>query len=483
MSISSALHNAYSGLTATSKTAETISNNVSNALTEGYSRQIANVTASVTAGSGTGVRTDGISRSEDIFVTTARRSAESELAGTGTRSDATAKLAALLGEPGDSNALASRISAFENSLRSAQASPDSVALQNQVVASANLLTKSFNALTTESTRVRVDADANIARQVSVVNSSLKQIEGLNAQIRMLSMSGRSVTALEDKRQMLIDTVNTIIPIRQSNTGNGEIAVYSKGGAVMLHGTAREIGFDPSPMMTQTMTIASGGLSGLTLEGQPVAADGALGGGSLEANFDVRDKIAPTFQTQIDGLALDLVNRFQNPAVDPTLAVGDPGLFTDAGAAFTVGDEIGLSGRLQLNSAVDPANGGAAWRIRDGINAVAPGFVGDDAQLRRLNSAMSDIQAPPTGLGTTASLSSQGFASELTSVWSANRSDAESQTASAQGGYEIFRTEELSATGVDTDREMQHLMAVEQAFAANAKVISIMDELMNRLLEM
>lgn len=483
MSISSALHNAYSGLTSTSRTAEAISNNVSNALTKGYSRQVVNVTASVTAGIGSGVRATSISRSEDIFVTTARRSAEAELAGAETQSSATAKLAALLGEPGDGHALATRISVFENNLRAAQASPDSAALQNQIVASATQLAKSFNTLITNSTRVRVDADANISRQVSVVNDSLKQIEGLNGQIRTLSMSGRSVSSLEDRRQMLIDEINTIIPIRQSNTGTGEIAVYSKGGAVLLHGTAREIGFDPSPMMTQTMTIGSGGLSGLTLNGQPIAGDGPLGGGSLEANLDVRDKIVPTFQSQIDGLALDLVNRFQNPAIDPTLAVGDAGLFTDAGTAFNVGDEVGLAGRLGLNVAVDPANGGAAWRIRDGINATTPGFAGDDTQLRRLNAAISSLQSAPIALGTTASLSSHGFAAEVTSIWSANRSAAESQTATAQGGYEIFRTEELSATGVDTDLEMQHLMAVEQAFAANAKVISIVDQLMNRLLEM
>ena len=38
-----------------------------------------------------------------------------------------------------------------------------------------------------------------------------------------------------------------------------------------------------------------------------------------------------------------------------------------------------------------------------------------------------------------------------------------------------------ADGVDTDAEMQKLMMIEQAYAANARVISAADELMQLLL--
>ena len=40
------------------------------------------------------------------------------------------------------------------------------------------------------------------------------------------------------------------------------------------------------------------------------------------------------------------------------------MFTDAGAAFLGGNEIGLSERLTLNAAVDPRQGGALWRLRE-----------------------------------------------------------------------------------------------------------------------
>lgn len=485
MSISSALSNAYSGLTATSRAAEAVSNNVSNALTEGYSRQIVDPKAVTLAGNGAGVRLDGVVRAEDVVLTSARRRAEATMANASNISDGLGRLTGLLGEPGDETALASRVSAFENSLASAQSAPDSVALQQSVLIAAKSLAGSFNRISLETTRIRVDADAQISREVAVVNSSLKQIEGLNAEIRMFAQSGRSVAALEDQRQMLVDKVNSIIPIRQSKVDAGEIAIFTTGGEILLNGSAREIGFTPTAMMTPDMTLASGALSGLTVNGIPVAIGvdgGTLEGGSLAAHFQIRDTLAPELNQQVDALARDLVERFQDPTVDPTLAVGAAGLFTDDGAAFAVVDEVGLAGRLSVNGLVDPAVGGELWRIRDGIGAVTPGYSGDPTHLVRLSDALTALRPVTPNMGLSAPMSNVGFAEEITSFWASESTTQQDDVAFKVGRFEALRGEELNATGVDTDSELQNLLVIEQAYAANARVISVIDNLMNRLLE-
>ncbi|MEZ5917889.1 MAG: flagellar basal body rod C-terminal domain-containing protein [Parvularculaceae bacterium] len=43
--------------------------------------------------------------------------------------------------------------------------------------------------------------------------------------------------------------------------------------------------------------------------------------------------------------------------------------------------------------------------------------------------------------------------------------------------------ELSRTGVDTDRELQNLLLIEQAYAANARVIEVASQMIQRLLEL
>jgi len=41
---------------------------------------------------------------------------------------------------------------------------------------------------------------------------------------------------------------------------------------------------------------------------------------------------------------------------------------------------------------------------------------------------------------------------------------------------------LSETGVDIDSQMQDLLAIEQAYAANARVIEIANQMMQKLME-
>jgi len=45
----------------------------------------------------------------------------------------------------------------------------------------------------------------------------------------------------------------------------------------------------------------------------------------------------------------------------------------------------------------------------------------------------------------------------------------------------LKTAEL-ANGVDSDQELQNLLRIEQAYAANARVISAVDTMLQRLLE-
>jgi len=486
VSITSAFANASSGLSAMSRSAEVISNNVSNALTEGYSRQEVAYSATVIAGRGGGVSVGGVSRGVDVFLTTARQRAGAEMANSASVANTMGRLAASLGLPDSEGSLAARVVSFETSVRTAIVSPESPALQNDILVSAKSLTGSLNRISTETTRLRVEADASIARQVATVNSSLEKIESLNAEIRVFVMSGRSVAGLEDQRQALVDTVNAIIPIRQSNTNDGEIALFSTGGEILLNGSARKIEFTPTGMMTPSMSLSSGALSGISISGISIPigqGGGALRGGSLAANFNARDIILPKFHMQLDALARDLIERLQNPAVDPTLVVGDAGMFTDAGAAFNVVNEVGLASRISVNSIVDPENGGALWKIRDGLGAVSPSPPGNNQLLIRLSSALNENRLPTANLDLTSENNASGFIQDITSYWVSAAENKQAEAAFNTSKHNTIYVKELDAIGVDTDQEMQKLMLVEQAYAANARVLSVIDGLMKTLLEM
>lgn len=485
MSITSALSNAFTGLSAASRTAEVISNNVANSMTEGYSRKTADLAARTVGGAGAGVRVAGMQRAADPQATADRRKFDAEVGEADVLSSARSQLAAAWGTPGTVTSLPSRASGLEIALRDLADTPESTSLQSRAASAGRDLTRSIQSISTETARVRVDADASITRQVNIVNSSLRQIEQLNREIQVRSASGGDFTALEDQRQQLVDQVSSLIPIKTYPRGGDQVAIYAKGGGALLDGKAFELGFEPTGVITQDMTIASGALSGITLNGVDVEighGGGLLDGGALAANFEVRDIIAPAEGARIDAYAMDLAMRFQDPTVDTTLAVGDPGLFTIGGMAADPSDPEGAAALFALNAAADPAQGGNAWRLRDGMNAATEGAAGNDVILRNLLSAFNDPRAPSADAGVGGLYGSADLAAELTSMAASGATQAQSALGARETQLELAATTEAAAMGVDTDQELAHLLLVEQAYAANARVLQTVDTLLKRLME-
>lgn len=486
MSISAALANAYTGLSANSRAAEIVSANVSNALTEGYGRRTLATSAQVVDGVGRGVQVDGITRASDPRATADRRVADADSAQADVLASASARIATRVGEPGEPGALATRFAEFESALIALGNSPESDVLQADMLVKARSVTEAINQISTENSRIRMDADSAIATQVAKVNSNLQEIQSLNREIQLRTSAGGDSAGLEDQRQRLVDEVNSMIPIRSARRDDGAIALYARGGAVLLDGqSASTLSFTATGIITPDMTLGSGALSGLSYNGNPIAigqGSGLVEGGTLSAAFAIRDVTAPAVDAQLDAVAEDLIGRFQNTAVDTTLGPTDAGLFTDAGAALGGTYTVGLAGRLQVNAAVDPDQGGSLWRLRDGINAVAPGPVGNDTILRNMADAFSALQTAPAASGVATAQGAAGLAASVSAFLQAQADSDEDRATFAAGQAQVFGDAELSIMGVDTDREMQRLILIEQAYAANARVVEVADSLIRRLLE-
>jgi flagellar hook-associated protein 1 FlgK len=289
----------------------------------------------------------------------------------------------------------------------------------------------------------------------------------------------------DQRQQLIDKIAEIVPLRQIDRETGRIALISTGGAVLLDGRPALFGFTPVGKITPDMTLESGALSGLTMNGKPVTfgeGSGKLDGGAMAANFRLRDIEAPLQQKRLDAAARDLIARFADPSVDTTLPAGAPGLFTDAGAAFTAATETGLAGRLAVNAAADPAKGGALWRLRDGLGATAEGPPGEAALLTGLRGRLNAYISPASGGFEPGARSFSGLASDVLSYVSRARNGAEAEQSYAAARHDSLRADELAA-GVDTDQQLQSLLLIERAYGANAQVIKTVDSMIKLWLGM
>ncbi|HMO70203.1 MAG TPA: flagellar hook-associated protein FlgK, partial [Paracoccaceae bacterium] len=386
MTISATLSNALSGLNVAARGAETVSQNVANALTPGYGRREIEVSARVVGTAGQGAQVTGIRRLADMVAIGDRRLAEALLADRSLRATALKRIEDAIGTPEAGASISARIADLERTLIEATSRPEAEARLSSAVDAARGLASALNAASRAVQDVRMDADAAIAASVERINSGLARIAELNGQIRSAIGAGHDASALMDQRQVEIDRLAADLPLREIDRGMGQVALYTAGGAALLDGVLpARFDFVPAGVITPDMTLASGALSGLMLNGRPapMGEGSLLAGGALAAAFALRDTVAPSIQADLDALARDLAERFETLVPDATRGPGDPGLFTDAGGAVLAANETGLAGRLRVAAAVDPVQGGAAWRLRDGLGAAAPGPAGETRLLSGL----------------------------------------------------------------------------------------------------
>ena len=483
MALTLSLSNALSGLNAASRALEVISSNVANATTEGYARRELQTSARSIGQVGAGVQIDGVIRHVDQRAIADRRGADANLADASTRSDTLKRVEQIVGVPTEAGSLTELIGQFETTLIEANSRPDSNARLTSVVTAAGELTRHLNTISDEIQSQRMQADADLATQIDLLNTSLEQVEDLNVQIFQMQNSGRDTSGLQDQRQLVIDTIAELVPVQEVARDGGKVALFTTSGAVLLEDTAAEIGFTPTGFIAPDMSLTAGSLSGVTINTVPISTTGSfvpLGGGSIGALFDVRDQLMPEAQEAIDAVSRDLVDRFEDLTVDTTRTATDPGFFTDAGAVLDPLDEIGLAGRISVNALADPSQGGDAWRVRDGMMAAAPGAPGDSSLINRMIEATTASRAPASGPYAGISRSLAGHAADFLSGISTQVLSLERTTTFEMARRDTLKGQELLG-GVDTDQEMQKLLLVENAYAANARVIQTIDEVLDTML--
>ena len=483
MSISSALSNALSGLNVAARATDIVSSNIANAMTDGYGVRSLAVSARVIGNAGAGAWVSGVIRHEDSILIGHRRRAEAETAFSVAQSQHLSRLEQLIGTPDRPGSLAARATAFEAALISAVAAPHDQTRLGAAVGAAVDLSATINTIAAGIQGQRLQADGEIGRAVGQINTALESLAALNTRIRQDAGGGRDISAHLDAQARLVDDIAPLIPLESRRDATGALMLYSADGQALLDGRPSVLGFSPVTVMTADMSLADGTLSELTLNGRALPMDGntpAFAGGGLAAHFALRDQWAASAQQGIDAVARDLAARFDAPGFDPTRAPGQPGLFTDAAAPIDPALETGLAARLRVNAAVLPTEGGAHWRLRDGLGAAAPGPSGAAGFLQAQIDTLGALRITASGGFSATGRSFAGLVGDQLSAVGFARQAAEVDQAHGTARLHALRDEGLRQ-GVDTDAEMQRLLRLEQVFAANARVVSAAEDMIDQLI--
>ncbi|MFN3312038.1 MAG: flagellar hook-associated protein FlgK [Hyphomonas sp.] len=480
MSISSALNIARTGLQVSGLRAETVASNVANAATPGYVRRSVVLSETITGGQASGVQSLGIARAQDAQIKAQRRELTSDTAQATVLAQTWKAVSTRLGSTADGSGLFKAVAGFETALSRSVTSPESATNAAQLLDAAKGIARELNSLSGYAAGVRAEADREIASGVETVNSALKQIEDLNRRLSGMDRTSAQAAALFDERQRALDTISEYLPVRAVERDSGTIDVITPEGVYLLAGKARQIDFQPGVTFGPDSSIAGGQLSGMSVDGTPItpgsASFAAVSSGMFGALFTLRDQDMPAFSAQLDLVAADLIARLSGS--DPTLAPGEDGLFTDPGAA----GQLGLAGRISVNAAVDPAQGGEIWRLRDGIGATEQGPPGNASILSAMYDAVRAVQSVNSN-GLNGQFSATELIAQLTSITGQTRLYHEGVAASSATQHATLMEAEIRLTGVDIDEQMEQLMLIEQAYAANARVIQVASDMIRILMEL
>lgn len=483
MSISAAILAARSGLQVTGLKAQVVANNVANASTPGYVRRSLVVGELIQGSQTFGVTSHGVARAGDDAIKAQRRELTSDVAQSTVLASTWQSISQRVGDTASGSGLFRSFSNFETALSAAVTSPESTSNASALLNAAKAVTQELNSLSKFAEQARAEADGEIAEGVEAVNTALKQVQDLNKRIASIDRTTEQAAALMDERQRVLDTIAEYLPIQTVQRDAGTIDVLTTQGVYLINGSkASQIQFSPSSAFSADQTLADGDLSGISVDGinlTPGATSfGAVSGGMFGALFTLRDQDMPAFMAQLDMVANDIITRLSDDAIDPTKTPGDQGLFVDPAGGTT----LGLASRINVNAAVDPAQGGEIWRLRDGLGATASGPPGNSATLSAMFDAFTQIRSLNAN-GIQGAFSASDLTAQLSSVVGQKRVYQDSVLASTQTQHLTLVEAEQSLTGVDVDREMESLLLIEQAYAANARVIQVARDMIDVLMEL
>jgi flagellar hook-associated protein 1 FlgK len=506
VSLDSALSIASGGLANINLQFGVISQNVANAATPGYAREIAtqqNVTAD---GVGMGVRSGPATRNVDDVLQGDLLHGNAAVAGLQTQQTALQAIDTAQGTPGQGNDLPSLLGGLQDAFSKLAADPSNETQQAGVVSAAGTLANAINQISGVYTEQRQGAQDGIATDLDTLNSTLATVGQLSDQIIALKAAGQSTADLENQRDAALQSASSLTDLRVLNQPNGDVMVLTPSGLQLPIHSANQTLSTQNASIGPNAYYPGGGIPGIMLGGVDVTNQ--LTGGTIGADIALRDKTLPTDQAELDEFAQNLASRFdaQGLRLFSNVAGAVP---ASTGSPVQSG-YVGFASEIQVNPAVQAQPS----LVRDGTQAVAGSATGASAFTpnpsggpagfstlisRVLNYALgSDVQSgvqqpasATSGLGPSGTLSAPyaapatlaDMASSLVGAQGQESASVTQRLTSEQGVQTALQTKISAQSGVNMDTEMSAMITLQNAYGANAKIIAAVQTMWTQTLAM
>lgn len=331
--------------------------------------------------------------------------------------------------------------------------------------------------------------ADLALRDTILVQAQTQVDQLAAS--MASALSDTTTAGAAAPSMLAPKAGFDLDVANMLPGNTVNLTYTDTAS----NTQRQVSIvrvdDPSVLPLSNLTGANPMRIGINFSSGMASVvtqlNAALGGASIEFS----NPSGSTLRIVDNGASATTVNAASVTRTATSLANGSPqlALFTDGTSLYTgsissAGSQFtGLAGRITVNAAVlsDPSklsvyNTSPATQAGDTTRS--------DFLYNQLTSGTFSYSSA-TGLGT-ASSPFKGTLSSYMQQFLSQQSNASTTATQLQQGQDVvvntLKQKMQSTSAVNIDTEMANLIALQNSYAANAQVMSVVQSMMNSLLQ-
>jgi flagellar hook-associated protein 1 FlgK len=422
------------GLLAQQQAIDTTTHNITNANTEGFSRQEAVLGATdplelidgqLASGGGqaqigTGVTVDLFRRIRDQFLDLQYRAQNMQVGDQETRSAQLDQVQLALAEPSD-NGISAQLQKFWNAWSDVANAPDDVAARQALINQGNNLAAAFATVNTQLATVKSQAASEYASITGTggdVPNIANQIAQLNQSIKSLVANGDSPNDLMDRRDLLLDKLSKLGQVSVTDLGNGSISVQ-------LGDAANPLVSDTTVNWPQALSAPGGKLGALLAISKT--------GGLIDSYVTDLNKVVKTIA--------DAVNTLHNPGGTGSNFFS----YTAGSEAATLAVAVTTAG-VRTSATAAPGANDIALQI-----AGLRGGTGDALYTAFVTRIGGDVKTAQTG---------ESNANVLL-----NSIDDRRQ----------------STSGVSMDEEMTNLMRFQRGYQASARAMTTMDQMLDTLI--
>lgn len=312
MSLNSIMNIATSGLKTAQAQLRVTADNIANVDTPGYIRKVADQSAAVTNGYGSGVDVTRVRLATDRFLQAASLSAGGDAARQTVRYELYDQIQNQFGDPSSDSNFFAQVDKLFASYATLAESPTSSAGRQDTIYKTQAIFNQASGIAAQIQSARQEADGRLQSAIETVNPLLEQIAKLNKTIASGTVTNEDVTGAQNAQLGLINELSKYMDVKVEARSNGGVTLRTNAGTTLVGEGAATLSYQAAGTVgamtafSDIMITEPSGTRWPLLDG--------VSSGQIKGLIEIRDVDAPAAAARLGELTAKLadeLNRAHN----------------------------------------------------------------------------------------------------------------------------------------------------------------------------